>query len=96
MQLIAVIFFSTASLPATFGTTSMYRDFGGSHLDLYYAYYSMTLQYTVFSLFRTENCEVFCVFHSVFFPPRSRNVLKLKSILVLYIQQYFNLPSTVI
>jgi hypothetical protein len=27
-------------------------------------------RHTVFSLFRTENCGVFCVFHTVFFPPR--------------------------
>jgi hypothetical protein len=26
--------------------------------------------YTVFSLFRTENCGLFCVFPTVFFPPR--------------------------
>jgi hypothetical protein len=64
MQLIAVIFFSTASLPATFGTTSMYRDFGGSHLDLYYAYYSMTLQYTVSLFFALKTAS----FSLGFFP----------------------------
>jgi hypothetical protein len=32
--------------------------------------------YTVFSLFRTENCGLFCVFSTVSFPPR-QDTLKL-------------------
>jgi hypothetical protein len=48
--------------------------------------------YTVFSLFRTENCGLFCFFFTFFFPPRQDTIITghIEAVIIQLFSRYFS------